>query len=1424
MKKYLLLTVLCVLGLFGTLKAQQTTFSYDFESGTLDGWYNIDADGDGNQWQVAPPNNNGAGVGNSYGIVSYAYTNNKLYPDNYVVTSEKYAITATSKLTLNHINYDPSASYCKEGIAVEVSEDGTNFEQLWSEKYAAPAEDWYETTVDLAAYAGKELHIAIRHYNCHGDEATALKVDNIVLTSEGGSEGGEGGEEGEEEEETPESDQPITIGEDGEGVNSNLPTQMYYEYSLTQQIYTGAEMNFTPGNITKIAFFQIDPSATLERDVVVYMVNTDKEIFENNYDWVPVTSADIVYEGKFTTGDANSWIEIELQNPFVYAGGNFVICMQDNTGAWYNQVGFKTFIVESGVAGQGRTLNHSRDGQAYDINALAGTEGYTDVQMNTLQLTIISEPGLSVNPKDGIDFGTIQLGNYWPEKAEASVNVSVSALERTVESITCNNDFFVLPTIDLTAAPIKFAVGYDKDAAAGTYNGTLTITAVEGDVVEVPMTAVVYDPVEPDVFELAREITFTNDAYSDTPDFTTLHDDYVLPNEGENGLAPDAVYSFSLEGEKIIKAEVEGNGGFYAIYKADSIGEGKGTQANNNYNGVETVLSTAFEYDFEDGSLDAFTVQDLDEYKDYCWYVEDGKLRSKSFDSWGEYGTDTWGSMNKADERVITNEAYTITPNTVLTLDMDEFESGTYLNLIVEVTQDGENFVELTTFQTPPYYFKEDYMKDYYPEYFDENGNFITLKRADLGALFIAKGLEYGDYRISLHANNGGGGDLLVDNVVLTERAGVYEAGDYYLVAAAKEAFTLNVELQNVGGNEPVDPEVKDYRIASIEGIMNTVYTYESENSNKVVEINSDGLIDVLDYNEDGTLAGYTTTSGTDVITEVEYIYENGKLAGYSEVAQGWTGPITEDATFVYNAEGQITEIVSSKMTTQLTYNAEGLVTEKLLLYGEDIDSKEVYDYENGNLIRLSYFGYDAWETMDFYLGEVYEYEYDVNGNCIKENQYFVNDDESWTLFCVNEISHNMTVAYEDVFYFEYPHLAILNPAEPSHNNIITKEYSYYLDGDTQHSHVETIYTYNPELPADEPTVPAPTNLVAEALSETEIKLTWDSEEVDGFTIYQNGEIVGLGLTVTEYTVTGLTAGTEYCFTVTAVIGDEESAHSNEACATTNNAEQGIGAPTNITAVATGANSILLSWDAVEGAAGYGVYCDGEWLAGFYNTVLEYEFVGFFDPETTYCFAMTTITEIDAEGYIVGETEPSDDVCATTEASSVLPPTNIVAEAISDTEIRLSWDAADGALGYGIYMDGQFAGAIQETSIVFDQLAPDTEYCFAVFSVSEIDAEGYIVGFSATSDEVCATTKGIGVEEFSTAFNIYPNPVNDVLFIENGNNIEEVSIYTITGVMVYSEQCVSNNVQVNVSELEGGVYIIKVRTENNEIINRFVKK
>ena len=177
-----------------------------------------------------------------------------------------------------------------------------------------------------------------------------------------------------------------------------------------------------------------------------------------------------------------------------------------------------------------------------------------------------------------------------------------------------------------------------------------------------------------------------------------------------------------------------------------------------------------------------------------------------------------------------------------------------------------------------------------------------------------------------------------------------------------------------------------------------------------------------------------------------------------------------------------------------------------------------------------------------------------------------------------------------------------------------------------------------------------------------------------------------------------------------------------------------------------------------------------------------------------------------------------------TALAEIQAPTNVTAVAISDTEVELSWDAVEGAIYYGIYINGMWKGAVIETAGVIDGLYPNIEYCFTIISISEVDENNNIVGYSEHSEPACATTWSDGVDEFSTAFNIYPNPVNDVLHIENSGNINKVSIYTVTGVMVYDEECVDNNLVINVSELQSGVYIIKIITEDNEVIDRFIKK
>ena len=85
------------------------------------------------------------------------------------------------------------------------------------------------------------------------------------------------------------------------------------------------------------------------------------------------------------------------------------------------------------------------------------------------------------------------------------------------------------------------------------------------------------------------------------------------------------------------------------------------------------------------------------------------------------------------------------------------------------------------------------------------------------------------------------------------------------------------------------------------------------------------------------------------------------------------------------------------------------------------------------------------------------------------------------------------------------------------------------------------------------PTVPAaPTNLVATATGQTTISLTWNAvQNATSYNVYSNENVVAFGLTEPTYTVENLTARTQYCYYVTAVNEEGESAASESACATT---------------------------------------------------------------------------------------------------------------------------------------------------------------------------------------------------------------------------------------------------------------------------------
>lgn len=124
----------------------------------------------------------------------------------------------------------------------------------------------------------------------------------------------------------------IQIGGSGTSTDYNLPSHSYYKYSLTQQIYTAAEIEDAggrAGTINSIAFY--NGGSTKTRNFSIYLVNTDKDFFSGASDWITASASDLVFSGNVEM-TAGVWTTIALDNPFSYDGSNLAVIVDDNTG------------------------------------------------------------------------------------------------------------------------------------------------------------------------------------------------------------------------------------------------------------------------------------------------------------------------------------------------------------------------------------------------------------------------------------------------------------------------------------------------------------------------------------------------------------------------------------------------------------------------------------------------------------------------------------------------------------------------------------------------------------------------------------------------------------------------------------------------------------------------------------------------------------------------------------------------------------------------------------------------------------------------------------------------------------------------------------------------------------------------------------
>ncbi|WP_300566648.1 choice-of-anchor J domain-containing protein [Flavobacterium sp.] len=70
----------------------------------------------------------------------------------------------------------------------------------------------------------------------------------------------------------------------------------------------------------------------------------------------------------------------------------------------------------------------------------------------------------------------------------------------------------------------------------------------------------------------------------------------------------------------------------------------------------------------------------------------------------------------------------------------------------------------------------------------------------------------------------------------------------------------------------------------------------------------------------------------------------------------------------------------------------------------------------------------------------------------------------------------------------------------------------------------------------------------------------------------------------------------------------------------------------------------------------------------------------------------------------------------------------------------------------------------------------------------------------------------------------YPNPVTNILNVENNSEISSVEIFTITGQSIFNKEYSTNNIRIDMNHLPNGVYFVKINSEDKNKTLKVVKE
>jgi len=178
--------------------------------------------------------------------------------------------------------------------------------------------------------------------------------------------------------------------------------------------------------------------------------------------------------------------------------------------------------------------------------------------------------------------------------------------------------------------------------------------------------------------------------------------------------------------------------------------------------------------------------------------------------------------------------------------------------------------------------------------------------------------------------------------------------------------------------------------------------------------------------------------------------------------------------------------------------------------------------------------------------------------------------------------------------------------------------------------------------------------------------------------------------------------------------------------------------------------------------------------------------------------------------------EMSNEKCVST-TPPCNPATNLtVTFAENCTSADLAWTQPAPDQLYNIYRDGAMVKEKHNATTYTDtDLNPGEEYTWSVT----------VVCGAVESDPITKTSKCEGINDIGLSrFTIAPNPATNEVVIKAGVEFNTVEVVNFLGQTVISQVVNNNSVKLDVSNLNNGVYFVRLVSENGTSVKKFVKQ